>query len=1250
MTSAFTFVESRAASDAATRRMAEVTTRRGVASPRVEEIISGQKCAPSKPKGGSVVQFASWNVRSLLNSSGSLATASARGKTSDDRRIDVVVDELGRLGIEAAGLQETRWFGQAAYDVGDSVVLASGRSLPQTGDPSRRGEGVAIVLRKRALRAWRAGGEQWKPVSSRLAVAELRMVSRKKFFTIHIIACYAPTFRSSRNDKDTFFNDLQAVLRSLPRHDKFVLLGDFNARVGTRSRSGGSDAWEDVRGPRGFGECNDAGKELLSFLSLNTATICNTWFEKKPMQQQTWQHPKTKDWHAIDFIIVHQRDRYLCQDCRVICSADCGSDHRLVCISLALPHTRFDHHRSPPKRPRFDVSGLRPPLDSVDSVDGTGASQEQRKAFQAAIASELESRRISVEETDLTVESHWALLRDSIVQAGEKHLGQSRRHQPDWYVDSQDVLSPLIELRRKSYNCWVTSQLPDDCSRFKIARSKARAAIRRAKNDWLSVMAERAERHSNGAAVWKSIRSIQQCFRGLRPMDSANLKDEFDQPCKSADTINARWHQHFTKILNIESSFDSSVFDSVRTRPVREDLAVVPTGEDLARAIGHLANNKAAGQSGILPEMVRHAGTAFSSELLALIRRAWAEGCVPQEWCDAELVPIPKKGDLSRCDNWRGIALLDVVGKVVGRIIQTRMQEFAEGEVADSQCGFRKGRSCTDHIFSISQVVEKCFEHRTSAYLVFIDLRKAYDSVSRPALWRGLQLLGVPPVLIQLIASFHHGMIAKVRVGGSHTKEIPVNNGLRQGCSMSPVLFNLFFELVLERFRSEMERVCPDHKVEFKFKINGNLYNGPRATQTLPSEVPDLEFADDAVLIVPSHNVAQLALATFAATASSFGLAVNFAKTKIMPCGVGLPPIQDPVFIDGSSVEFVDSFVYLGSEVSPDSRCSGEVDRRLASAARAFGALQCVFQDRDLSIKTKRLIYSACVLSSLLYGAECWPILRKDERRLDVFHHRCLRSILGVSRWNQQLKHITNADLRLRWGDPGEVSDVVRKRRLQWLGHVARMNDDRLPKQLLFGWFHQRRPAHGPRFRWKDRITADLKKLGVEAWYQNAQDRTRWKQVSRSLPIPQAAFCGVFCDLCSRSFKSKSGFARHKCRAERELPVEDQCGARTCRECQRWFRSAGGLRVHKCIKICRKTPLKDHSRSADSHLACCQFHCSDCRRCFKSRPGFNRHNCKRGKSQRPTSSERDGFQHQCRSCERRFRRQSDLNRHRCKLC
>ena len=161
----------------------------------------------------------------------------------------------------------------------------------------------------------------------------------------------------------------------------------------------------------------------------------------------------------------------------------------------------------------------------------------------------------------------------------------------------------------------------------------------------------------------------------------------------------------------------------MRQRPVRHDLAEPPTMDELTMAIGKLNNGKAGGDSGILPEMVK-AGCSedvFLDMMLDLVRTSWKEKRVPKDWSDTVLVPIPKKGDLHKCDNWRGMALLDVVAKVLARIIQERLQRLAEKELPESQCGFRKGHGCSDMVFTVRQLIEKSWEHRSKSFLVFID-------------------------------------------------------------------------------------------------------------------------------------------------------------------------------------------------------------------------------------------------------------------------------------------------------------------------------------------------------------------------------------------------------------------------------------------------------------------------------------------------------------------------------------------------
>ena len=111
-----------------------------------------------------------------------------------------------------------------------------------------------------------------------------------------------------------------------------------------------------------------------------------------------------------------------------------------------------------------------------------------------------------------------------------------------------------------------------------------------------------------------------------------------------------------------------------------------------------------------------------------------------------------------------------------------------------------------------------------------------------------------------------------------------------------------------------------------------------------------------------------------------------------------------------------------------------------------------MFNDRNLSLSIKKRIYSACVLSVLMYGAECWIPLKKHNRKLNTFHHRCIRISVGISNRQQWSEHITMTEVRRRWGDMDLIVDKIRMKRLEWLGHLARMADNRIPKTILFNW------------------------------------------------------------------------------------------------------------------------------------------------------------------------------------------------------
>lgn len=278
---------------------------------------------------------------------------------------------------------------------------------------------------------------------------------------------------------------------------------------------------------------------------------------------------------------------------------------------------------------------------------------------------------------------------------------------------------------------------------------------------------------------------------------------------------------------------------------------------------------------------------------------------------------------------------------------------------------------------------------------------------------------------------------------------------------------------------------------------SGDLVGDRTSKARLESvRITETQFADDAALYASSRDELEEVARSFVGTAQQWGLTVSLSKTKGMACGSSLENVDHcSIQLEEGCLEMVDGFLYLGSFLSRDGNTSEEVARRISRAAKAFGALKFpIFRNQDLSLSTKRKVYSAVVLPTLLYGAETWPVKAQDMTRLNSFHMGCIRSILGVSKHDQWTQGISYNDMRERLGMEEGIVHSMMERRLRWLGHVARMASERIPVQMLFGELMKTRPCRKPKRRWRDIVMADLKAVKLEDdWFALAQDRRTWR-------------------------------------------------------------------------------------------------------------------------------------------------------------
>ena len=235
--------------------------------------------------------------------------------------------------------------------------------------------------------------------------------------------------------------------------------------------------------------------------------------------------------------------------------------------------------------------------------------------------------------------------------------------------------------------------------------------------------------------------------------------------------------------------------------------------QELTDAIRSLANGNAVGPDGVSVELSKitlNGDPALRRRLLDIVVRIWGGGEVPQQWKDAIIVVLHKKKDRIECGNYRGISLIAHAGKMLLNIIARRLSEYCEpvGILPEEKNGFRPNRSTTDMMFVIGRLQELARKKRIPLYVCFIDLTKAYDSVDRTLSWTVLARFGVPQKMISVIRQFHDGMRACVRLDGRVCPRwFDVEQGLRQGCVLAPLLFNIFFATVINvtstRFKAD---------------------------------------------------------------------------------------------------------------------------------------------------------------------------------------------------------------------------------------------------------------------------------------------------------------------------------------------------------------------------------------------------------------------------------------------------------------
>ncbi|XP_035672024.1 uncharacterized protein LOC118413014 [Branchiostoma floridae] len=614
------------------------------------------------------------------------------------RRTALVARELAKLDIDIAAISEVRFAEQ-----GSLTEHGAGYTLYWSGKgrDERRLSGVGFMIKNSI-----ANKLQNLPVGHSDRLMSLRLPLQDNQ-SVTLISVYAPTLQADPATKETFYTELRSLLANVNEADKILVLGDFNARVGRDH-----EVWPGALGRHGVGNCNDNGRLLLELCAERGLSITNTLFQQKARFKTTWRHPRSKHWHLLDYILVRQRDIADVLHTRVMPSADCYTDHRMVRARL-----RFSI-KPPVKRKGPQMKRLQ-----VDRLHGL------KEKFQDKLSERLNRDEDKWQTED--PENQWQQLKTVLQETAAEVVGNSSRKNRDWFDENDSSIDALLQTKRSCYQ--RTLSKPDDPptkAAYREACNTLQRKLREMQNKWWTDMAEKIQYFAdtgNARAFYEALRAIygptHRIQAPLRSSDGMKLLTD-----KAA--VLHRWTEHYGDLFGDKRRVEDESIRKIPQHEVRTELDNPPTQEEVKKAISKLKCHKAPGVDGIPAEVYKLGGDALLERLTGLFATCWERGVVPQDLRDAVIVSLYKnKGEKSDCSNYRGVTLLSIAGKILARVVLDRLiPTIAEENLPESQCGFRANRGTADMIFVMRQIQEKCREQNMGLYAVFVDLTKAFDN------------------------------------------------------------------------------------------------------------------------------------------------------------------------------------------------------------------------------------------------------------------------------------------------------------------------------------------------------------------------------------------------------------------------------------------------------------------------------------------------------------------------------------------
>jgi hypothetical protein len=597
-----------------------------------------------------------------------------------------------------------------------------------------------------------------------------------------------------------------------------------------------------------------------------------------------------------------------------------------------------------------------------------------------------------------------------------------------WY---DDEVKSLVETRRQAHKSYVESPKLELWQDFTKARTRCGKAIKKKKAGlWQEFLDKFDDAYKgNHKIMWNLVRRLVPSSNkiSLQP-----IKDKNGILATSEEEIMEAWADHQS---SLGTPSRHPLQDDQFTREVEEEvvrlteeaktqgnfkLGMEFTIEEIRAALSALDYYKAGAADGTKNPMFKCGGKTMEVMLFRLFNYLRERETFSEDWGRSEVVNLFKEGDKSDPGNYRGISLISCLGKIYLSLWAKRLADFLETKLDDEQGGFRRSRNTVDQALTLREILLQRKRSCNTTYLCFVDFRKAFDTVWHDGLWKRMWDSGVKGKPWRIIRNLYGSISSSVKVGGKTSRRVQMRQGVRQGCPLSPILFNCFINELAKRLR----------EADCGFAAGGK-------------DVVSLLYADDVVLMAYSAEKLQVLINVVDTFCRQWHMDINIKKSEVMVVPGGRkPPPKVKFTCREKELKEVSQYKYLGIQFTSKLDWGTHIEYALDKANKRTRSMSKLLTNSRISSRAKFLVWKAYVRPLLDYGSEVWVATKLQAEKIESAQTRA-----GVQGLKLNSKTSTHA-VRVLMGC-SSLTNRHKRSSLNYFFKVQTMKKERLVRHIL---------------------------------------------------------------------------------------------------------------------------------------------------------------------------------------------------------